>query len=141
MGYAERDVRMKIKRLWGDGLAWVEQSTGGTVGVPDVFIPMPDGYRLPVELKFWEMTVKGLRCEVRPSQIRYHVMEARAKRKTAFIVGHVNTNMFPDRLHMLIFNGRDVPRENFPKRMPIFRSVSDKADIINAYLSKSFWGE
>src|SRR6266849_7084896 len=86
-------LRERLRREWpGPGeLAWVEAASGGTVGLPDVFIPLgPHHGYMPVELKWWEVTksFEGydyISMTARPAQIRFHRLAAEAKQRTAFL--------------------------------------------------------
>ncbi len=89
----ESILRERLRREWrGPGeLAWVEAASGGTVGLPDVFIPLGSchGY-MPVELKWWEViqSFEGhdyISMTARPAQIRFHRLAAEAKQRTAFL--------------------------------------------------------
>ena len=109
----EGDLRDWVRRAWpGDSdLVWVEAGRGGTVGLPDVNLPIAmrrgsvhNPARLPVELKHWEQTRYGVRAEMRPAQRRYHIMEARAGRRSAILAsvtrsdGDFDTVLIPNHL-------------------------------------------
>lgn len=68
-------------------LVWVEHAAGGTVGAPDVFVPLGARGYLPVELKGWEVGVhSGLPLyTARPSQRRFHSLAGIAGQRTAFL--------------------------------------------------------
>jgi hypothetical protein len=139
VNYDESRVRSWLKRMWGDGLVWIEQASGGTTGAPDVMAPMPGGLMLPVELKYWKRSgMHSIRCKVRPAQIQYHVKSALAGQKTAFIVGTESTLRNAD-MSLFMFAGKDCPREERAQIWRLWRPVADKQDIINNFLSKSFW--
>lgn len=104
----ESDLRFWLKLVMGkDELRWVEAGFGGTDGQPDVNIGVGHSLAMPTELKMWKpkkprgATALAIECKVRPVQIRYHVMEGRAGRKTAFLVGverdfnHFDVYAFP----------------------------------------------
>ncbi|SRR5216683_4741258 len=90
----ENVLRERLRKEWrGPGeLAWVEAASGGTVGLPDVFIPLGlrHGY-MPVELKWWEVGRVGtylagsVKMTARPAQIRFHRLAAEAKQRSAFL--------------------------------------------------------
>lgn len=141
---SENDLRSWLKKVWGSGLIWHEPARGGSVGVPDVELPMSFGL-LPIELKFWERTVKGLRCEVRPSQRRYHRLAALAGRRTAFLVlsSHPKNNQF----EVSAFPGFAVPMIPYPSP-PILMThinfekaskVFSREQIVMILESKFFW--
>ena len=75
----ERALREWVRRV--PGVAWTEQARGGTVGKPDCEVPLPDGRRVPVELKSWVWSNKGLwRTRLRPAQVRWACRETLAGR-------------------------------------------------------------
>lgn len=82
------EVRKILREGWrGPGeLCWVEAARGGTVGAPDVFVPLGlrRGY-LPLELKWWEMLNGNVEYRVRPAQRRFHRLAAEARQRTAFL--------------------------------------------------------
>lgn len=84
---SEADFRGWLRRAWLDDLwgplIWVEAARGGTVGAPDVFVPVPGSGYVAVELKFWPRKAKRgarsvlerwepIRIEMRPAQRRLH---------------------------------------------------------------------
>lgn len=89
-----------------DHMQWVEPARGSSVGVGDAIIKTPRGGDIPVELKIWKYTTKGLCCEMRPSQIRYHYMTwYRSKGRTAiiFAVDH----------EIYVLAGQYVPKDKY----------------------------
>lgn len=83
-------LRRKLRDSWCSGLhgelVWVEAAHGGTVGAPDVFVPvgMKRGY-LPLELKWWKAYDDLIEFSVRPSQLRFHRLAYEAGQRTAFL--------------------------------------------------------
>lgn len=88
---SEADVRKKLKEIWGEkgrNLIWVEQSHGSTVGAADVFLPLPNGFYIPCELKFWPVRSNGEKHAImRPTQYVFHYKASQKKMKTFFIAG------------------------------------------------------
>ncbi len=84
----ESEIRSWLKKVWGKGLSWTEPARGGSVGLPDVTIPLLkfEGGDIPLELKRGIWKRKGLFVEVRPSQIRYHRLAAERGVLTAFLI-------------------------------------------------------
>lgn len=82
----EKDLRRKLRKVLGDDCKWVEPNVRSTIGagVPDCLIKV-GRKEIPVELKYWEVTKKGLNCKMRPSQIRYHVMGHKSGKKSAIL--------------------------------------------------------
>jgi len=77
----ENDLRQFIREcVDGDRLEWSEPARGSSVGHPDVNIRFDwfNGrrYEIPFELKCWNMSNEETRCEMRPSQRRYHIKAA-----------------------------------------------------------------
>jgi hypothetical protein len=133
----ESDLRSWLREVWGEGLQWVEAARGGTTGQPDVLLPLKFG-RLPVELKVWGVTRKGIRAEIRPAQRRYHILEARAGRRTAFLVA-VD---YPDdeTAELFVFPGSLMPVEPYGRlRMDGLPWDITKGELIRELERESFW--
>lgn len=84
----ESALRTELRNNWrGPGeLIWVEAARGGSVGAPDVFIPLGTkrGY-LPLELKWWNIHGGLIEFSARPSQRRFHRLAYDAGQRTAFM--------------------------------------------------------
>ena len=80
------DLRRRVRAIMGKNCLWVEPNVKSTVGagIPDCKFKIGKD-EIPVELKCWQRTKKGLKCEMRPAQIRYHVMGARQGKKSAIL--------------------------------------------------------
>lgn len=103
----ESDLRKWLKGIYGDELRWVEAGFGGSAGLPDVNVPYGQSLAMPVELKMWERYRDGsIKFEIRPVQRRYHIMEARSGRRTAFLAGVKNGNGTFD---VIAFAGKYCP--------------------------------
>lgn len=79
---AETALRRWARRI--PGVAWTEAARGGTVGKPDCEVPLPDGRRVPVELKEW-VWLSRKRCwrvRLRPAQVRWCCRETLEGRLT-----------------------------------------------------------
>lgn len=83
------DLRRRVRKIMGKNCLWVEPNVKSTIGagVPDCKFVLPDKKEIPVELKYWKRTKLGLKCEIRPAQIRYHVMGARKGNRSAILFG------------------------------------------------------
>lgn len=104
MSKRELELRKWIKGLLGDDLSWIEPGRGGSVGMGDALVSLPDGYRLPVELKHWELDKKGdWICPMRPAQIRYHYMNHHRKKGRTAICFLIKDEVF-------VLDGRYVPK-------------------------------
>ncbi len=90
-----KHLRGRLRLEWpGEefgALCWVEAARGGSVGAPDVFLPLggPSGY-LPLELKGWKTQhvrppIGRVQFYARPSQRRFHRLAALAGQRTAFL--------------------------------------------------------
>lgn len=77
-----------MKRAFGKKIEWVEPNVRSTVsvGVPDCKLTVGDEV-IPVELKFGKFVKNAFKLEMRPPQIRYHIMSARKGKKTAILFG------------------------------------------------------
>lgn len=80
----EKNLRRLVKKVFKDNVEWVEQARGSTVGMPDCILNF-DGHTIPVELKYWKRTRKGLKTVMRPAQIRYHKMAVKKNVRTAIL--------------------------------------------------------
>jgi hypothetical protein len=132
----ESDIRHWLREAFGEGLQWVEAARGGTVGQPDVLMPTKFG-KLPVELKFWSRTRKGIRAEIRPTQRRFHILEARAGRRTAFIVG-LQAN--EKDLSLFAFPGHRAPLEPYGKLwLSALPWWATRMEILEVIEEPKFW--
>lgn len=105
----EKSVRNWLRfRFAARELEWVEPTWGSRTGLPDVNLNLIDE-KLPLELKCWDETRRGVRHEVRPSQIRYHWLEHRAGRRSAFLV--LVRGKYP---RLLAFAGQHASPDPYP---------------------------
>lgn len=82
-----RDLRFGWDAKKFGELIWVEHARGGTVGAPDVMVPLggKNGY-CPVELKWWEVLEGGIiAMTARPAQKRFHLLAWRAGQRSAYL--------------------------------------------------------
>lgn len=93
-------------------IEWTEPGFGGNVGGGDLEVNTRRFGRIPVELK-WGVLGKGrykgrqlCKLTVRPSQIRYHIMSAHARVKTAMLIG---CNTIGVNVKMYLVAGIDCP--------------------------------
>lgn len=131
----ERDLRQRLRDEWaGPELAWVENGRGGTVGLPDVFVPLlsPRLY-LPVELKVWDIVVGRIKFEARPAQLRFHKLTARNGMRSAFVALLIDGSV-------IAVPGKFMPDVNYPFEIPkvwrIEKSLDELARIFN---NEQFW--
>lgn len=138
MSKKEFELRKWIKELLGDNLSWIEPTRGSSVGMGDALVNLPDGNKLPVELKHWEMNAKGLWvCPMRPAQIRYHFMTwHRKKGRTAicFLLGKF----------VYVLDGRYVPHDKIKHKVlehaKLVAVFPDKTNCERLLLINSLWG-
>lgn len=141
--YKEADLRKQLKNWWGKqrpALVWHEAARGGSVGVPDV-----DILGVPTELKVWVWDTKGLKADMRPTQIRHHILAAEAGQRTALLIAvfHVLAHEEGDVGPVFYIGpGRLVPRgkRQFRPFVDAARRVTSRADIAKAFGDESFWG-
>jgi len=141
----ETTLRNKIKSIMGKDILWVEPSFGSTVGLPDCELRF-DGKTFPVELKFWKVTRFGLKCELRPAQIRYHVVSARTKIKTAILFAYALAGSESDYVMYLLSN-RKCPKENYAVKIEQAEFIGYRSDdarimkrrIQNILDNEGFW--
>lgn len=108
----ESDLRLMMKGLLGNSLEWFEPGRGIGSGHPDCHVLLPDKRRMPVELKLWLMKTKGLECDMRPAQIRYHYMNAHRKKDPTAIAYMTRLNE-DEPWKVFLLNGRDVPQDRY----------------------------
>lgn len=134
----ESDLRQWLRAGWKTKPepVWIEAARGGSVGAPDVFLPL-DGKDcwLPVELKCWDGD-GGNRIEfsARPSQRRFHLLAAQARKRTAFLA-----LVRGDGLHYVTLPGEFMPRNGWrvcPRALVPVESVQELAKVYN---SDKFW--
>jgi hypothetical protein len=126
----ENDVRkwlsQHLKVLKGVSYQWIEPNVmlGSTMGAPDINIKF-DRRTVGLELKFLEVTNKGIKWTVRPVQRRYHHMLARAGGRSA-LMGIVH-----DELNTLILvRGDKIPLRDYASH-PDSGCPNGKASIVH----------
>lgn len=143
-GFRESDLRDWLKMIWGSNLQWSEPGFGSASGEPDVKL-MYGVNAVPVELKVWEVGRKGIKCAVRPAQIRHHIMAARAGRRTALMV-LLNGGEVGGKIYML--PGKHCPRDLYETYMTDLWFIDDhsysysqapRKRIIKTLQDKAFW--
>lgn len=110
----ERDnMRRRIRAIMGKDVVWVEPNVRSTfgAGVPDCKFKF-GSVEIPVELKFWEQNKFGLKCTMRPAQIRYHVMGARKGKRSAILFG-VEVPGSNKEFAMYLVPNTKCPKENY----------------------------
>jgi hypothetical protein len=126
----ESDLRSWLRKVWGDGLNWVEPAYGSTLGMPDTQIPVGKSF-IPVELKIIDGQYGHWAVDVRPSQIRWHEKNHLAGKKSAFLLGAKGTNA------VYLVPGWSWPgSEDWVKNMAY---VADKRSILTTLKDKAFW--
>lgn len=149
----EGDLRTWLKAVWPAAeLHWTEAGRGGTVGLPDVSIPVyvrkkglpADAWRLPCELKLWKRTRKGVNNHLRPAQIRFHVLEARAGRRTAIMAAVQDYEDEP--FSLVVIPGHACPVEPYEQlRGRWFKGAGAecrsemKTKLCDLFNSETFW--
>jgi len=100
----ESELRKFMRLAFPTQLEWTEAARGGTVGLPDVRLNLSDNDSIPIELKAWELTAKGVRAEMRPAQRRYMLRGSAGTHRRAAIlaVAVYPTHPQPEmRLHLI----------------------------------------
>ena len=141
------DLRRRVRAIMGDDVRWVEPNVRSTVGagIPDCVFKFGK-HEFDIELKFWKYTKFGLKSEMRPAQIRYHVMKARQNHRTAILFG-VEVKGSAGEFAMYLVPNTRCPKENYIlKKADCFmigyaydNEASVKQRIKNWLLSKEFW--
>lgn len=143
---SENDLRRRMKAIFKKRVTWVEpnvRSTMGT-GIPDCVLDLDDP--LPVELKMWKITKRGLKCPMRPPQIRYHIMNARKGKRSAILFG-VPVEGSVNEFGMYMIPGSRCPRKDYEIAlsdcvfvgMAFDWEVVVSARIEAAVRNRSFW--
>lgn len=140
---SESDLRAWLRSqwrsdLWGP-LIWVEAARGGTVGAPDVLMPIYGVGWVPVELKYWrsKLITDGfvnriiVDVKMRPAQRRLHLLAGLSGQKSA-VVGYL-----PDCGGLAIGLGCRVARD-FDSSTLHMRSL-DIDSIRSLFQLISFW--
>lgn len=103
----ELRLRHWLRDVMGeDCLQWVEPGRGSSVGVGDAILSLPRNNKLPVELKIWNEKSKGLCCDMRPAQIRYHYMTWYRKKGKTAIIFVVDRDVY-------VLAGQYVPKDQY----------------------------
>lgn len=116
---SEGTLRKLVRSFWaGDdfSLTWHEANFGGTVGQPDVTFKLGT-LSWGLELKEWVRNRDGkLICHIRPSQRRFHLVEAMAGRRTGFLI--LEGDARNSKLHFI--PGHATPTVNIPRNPEIY---------------------
>lgn len=151
---SEADVRKRIKDIWDARkrlLVWVEPTTGSTVGAADLFIPLPNHYYLPVELKFWPRREDGGHLvEMEPSQNLFHYRAGIVNMKTCFIFGDQYNSLLalPGGIAVDFNMSRQGQVQDLDKVSVIYEDDEhlhdithmDRGEIEALLMSEKFWG-
>lgn len=106
---AEQALRDLVRWCFPKGIEWVEPAFGSSPGLPDVNIDIGNGLSIPVELKMWKLSKHSkVIAEMRPAQIRYHVMGARKGRRSAILF---TTPMGDKEFNLWLLNGKYAPKD------------------------------
>lgn len=133
----ESALRTELRDNWrGPGeLIWVEAARGGSVGAPDVFVPLGTkrGY-LPLELKWWNVVGGMVDFAARPSQRRFHRLAYDAGQRTAFMA-MLSTG------DIVLLPGSKIPRGEEFTVMAIewFRFLPGIEKLREALIDEAFW--
>ncbi len=130
----ELRLRHWLKDIVGESLHWIEPAIGSSIGRGDALINLPRNGELDVELKVWSHTKRGLRCDMRPAQIRYHFMTwYKNKGKTAIV--------FAIEKEVYVIAGKYVPKDKYNhfvlEKMIHIGNIDDKS-VQRANLFRSF---
>ena len=143
----EKDVRRRLKAIMGKDVIWVEPNVRSTVGagVPDCKLKF-GSLEFPIELKFWEQNKLGLKCVMRPAQIRYHVMGAKKGKRSAILFG-VDVKGPANEFAMYLIPNTKCPKEPYEIKKSdcamIGYAYDDETSVKNriaiALMSEEFW--
>lgn len=135
----EGGLREALREGWrGPGeLIWVEAARGGTVGAPDVFVPLGRrrGY-LPLELKWWDVMDGKVIFAARPSQKRFHILAHEAKQRSAFMARLATGDLVLLPGHAMVRDSGVIEQRT---AMDWLRFVPDIKTLRDALLDETFW--
>ena len=119
-------------------LTWQEPRFGGTIGAPDVWVPIAGrGSRIGVELKVGWRDEGHLCFSMQPAQIRYHHVAKRGGDRTALLITVVEGMQV---LCRVLLPGRWCPRStNGRVRFIDTIDVSNISDFVTALECEQFW--
>jgi hypothetical protein len=137
-------LRGRVRKEWPERrfgeLIWVEAARGGTVGAPDVNLPLGVGHGyLPVELKAWEtnagdMLRRGyVQFVARPSQRHFHRLAALSGNRTAFLA------VLSDGSAVTIPNWRMPPNGTWMNTLVTRIGKASLESLRELYRTESFW--
>lgn len=136
----ERALRLWLREEWpaqkfGE-LIWTEAAHGGTVGAPDVAVPLGGaaGY-CPVELKWWHTTPGHVHMTSRPAQKRLHLLAHARGCRTAYLA------MLPTGDKVLLPGGA-LKHDNlagWAEARPYLRFVLNVEEIRRILKESKFW--
>jgi hypothetical protein len=90
----EKALRVALREAWGKkgpGLTWVEPGRGGTIGCPDVLVPVGNAL-VGLELKVGRIVNGRIVAKVRPNQLAWHLDMWRNGVVSGFLVGFLGAN-------------------------------------------------
>ena len=142
------DLRRRVRAIMGKSCLWVEPNVKSTVGagIPDCRFVLVDKTEVPVELKYWERTRFGLKCVMRPAQIRYHVMGARKGKRSAILFAEDIKGSAGEFMMYLVPNHK-CPKEHYALKKKDAWLVGTSSDwdasvnfrIIETLSDEKFW--
>lgn len=141
------DLRRYVRRVMGKTCLWVEPNVKSTIGagVPDCRFKV-DGKEVPVELKYWHRTKLGVKCEMRPAQIRYHVMGAKKGNRSAILFG-IDVPGSAGEFFLYLIPNHKCPKEPYALKKNDARLVGTSSDwdgamnfkIVEILSDERFW--
>ena len=121
-------------------MTWQEPRFGGTLGAPDVWVPLADrGARIGVELKVGWRDEGYLCFSMQPAQIRYHHIAKRDGDRTALLITVVEGLRV---LCRVLLPGRWCPKStNGRVRFTDTIDVSNINDMFLLLNCEQFWAD
>lgn len=114
----ESDLRRVVRKAFGKNVEWVEPNVRSSVsvGVPDCRLKIGEE-KFEVELKVGKLMKGAFKLDMRPPQVRYHIMGAKKGKKTAIMfavpfVGSENEFM------VYVIPGHACPRDKYVESFP-----------------------
>lgn len=134
---SEGEVRDWLRKQWPGSVEWIEPGRGSSVGHADANL-LSKNLRVPTECKFWQVVGGKLLWSIRPAQIRYHMMSAKAGRRTALLYARRSNGVST----LWVFGGHWCPlRKKDHEFIEQSLLVENGNSLLRIFQSEKFWKE
>ncbi len=131
----EKHLKFWLNNAYHGQLKFIEPALGSSVGMPDCEIPFGKGV-MAVETKIGTLTRSGfLHITMRPSQYRYHILEAERGCPTAVLVAVGGSTAFD----AFAFAGRHLENDRYKDNVHLVAIRQRWTDIFDRERIEEVW--